>query len=290
MASIADGVKLISEVKPGVVVGFGGYVSFPASFGALVKGVPVFLHEQNALAGRANLFLSKFAKNVFVSYENTIKSFGDKAILTGNPSRFEGMEAPAREVAAERLGLDPSRKTILVFGGSQGAKSINEAMYEFAKLRRSDSSLQLLHLVGVKNYDSAIGSYNEALSGETGLKVVVKDYLEDMNIAYAAADITVCRSGATSIAELTSLGAPSILVPYPFATGDHQALNAKALEETGAALVIKDQELNGKRLESEITRLFSVPENLMEMSAKARALYIPGAAKRMCDKLSEYLS
>jgi len=290
VASMAAGISVVRKLSPSAVVGFGGYVSFPTVFGAVVRGVPVYLHEQNALAGKANVFLSRFARGVFVSYEAAKGAFGRKSVLTGNPSRYEAIERISPQEARGKLGLDPDRKTVFVFGGSQGARSINNAVADWVAIEKGRDDFQVLHLAGEANRAELERKYNEITGREAGIKVVVKDYLGEMELAYFAADVAVCRAGATSIAEITSLGVPAILIPYPFATGDHQAVNAAELEEAGAALVMKDSEMNGRSLGEIIGKLFDDEDALEDMSRKSAGMYTPGAAKKMAETLMEHIN
>ncbi len=288
-ASVASGWAAIGDLKPAVVVGFGGFASFPTVTAAKLRGVPVFLHEQNTLMGLVNRIMSRFADKVFVSFEATAGAVGGKSIFTGNPSRYEGIERIEKGEARRRLGLDPGRWTLFVFGGSQGARSINRSMYDFAAMSRESGDMQVLHLSGRANYEEARSRYAEAL--QCGLlHVEVRDYLKEMEVAYFAADLVVCRAGATTLAEVASLGAPSILSPYPFAAENHQEMNARSFVDAGAALMILDKDLSGERIKEAVSGLRGQPERLSEMGAKARALYRDGAAKRMADALARYLN
>lgn len=229
---------------------FGGYVSFPASWAAARAGLPLVLHEQNAVPGIANRFAARWAKQVAVSFPSSIDRFGHHpdVIVTGNPVRdaMLHVDVDARRAAArESFGLSPRTTTLLVFGGSQGARSLNEAVIAAAGQWARPDQLQILHGAGAKLHEESLEAWAQV---EGGPDVVCVDFIDDMAGAYAAADVVVCRAGATSIAELTVLGRPSVLVPYPYATRDHQLHNARALAEAGAAVVIEDDELDGARL------------------------------------------
>lgn len=289
MAVAADGITMVGKVDPDVVVGFGGYGSFPSVVGGALRGRPVFIHEQNSVAGQANRMLSRFARKVFISDEQTAREFGTKAVYTGNPSRFDGIKRIDKKEAREKLGLDQERTTIFVFGGSQGAQSINKAAYDFAGINSSRNKIQLLHIVGENNYEAAKKNYEEIVTNGNTLKVDVRDYLHEMFEAYCAADLVVCRAGATTIAEITSIGAPAILVPYPYATADHQLHNARSLEKQGAASVIVDSELNGETLNKKIFELLDSPEKLDNMAARAAGQYSTGVAARMAEHIIPFL-
>ncbi len=291
MAVAANGMSMVRRVDPDVIVGFGGYGSFPTVIGGALCRRAVFIHEQNSVVGKANRMLSRFARGVFVSYETTAREFGDKAIFTGNPSRFDGMKKMDKRKAREMLGLDLERKTVFIFGGSQGAQSINTAAYEFASLNRDRSDVQILHLAGKNNYDAAKKHYREIAPGDDMLlKVVVKDYLHEMFEAYCACDLVVCRAGATTIAEVTSIGIPAILVPYPFATADHQFHNARELEAKGAAKMIADADMTGEKLDKEIFELLESPATLESMAETAGKHYTPGVAAKMAEEITPFLN
>jgi len=287
--SVASGWAAMGELKPAAVVGFGGFASFPTVAAAKLRGVPVFLHEQNMLVGLVNRVMSRFADKVFISFEATAGAVGGKSVFTGNPSRYEGIERMEKGEARKRLGLDPARWTLFVFGGSQGARSINRSMYDFAAASRESGDMQILHLAGRANYEEARGSYAEALKGGS-LHVEVRDYLKEMEVAYFAADLALCRAGATTLTEVASLGVPSILSPYPFAAENHQEMNARSFVDAGAALMILDKDLSGDRIKEMVSGLRGRPERLAEMGVNARSLYRDGAAARMADALARYLN
>lgn len=251
---------------------FGGYVSFPASWAAAKAGLPLVLHEQNAVPGIANRFAARWAMQVAVSFPTSIDRFGDhpNVIVTGNPVRdaMLDVDVDARRAAArESFGLDPRTTTLLVFGGSQGARSLNEAVLAAASRWEHPERLQILHGAGAKLHEEALDAWAGV---EGGPKVVCVDFIEDMAGAYAAADVVLCRAGATSIAELTVLGRPSVLVPYPYATRDHQLHNAEALAEAGAAIVIEDDDLDGDRLVAAVQPWLAEPAERRRVGLQAQ--------------------
>jgi UDP-N-acetylglucosamine--N-acetylmuramyl-(pentapeptide) pyrophosphoryl-undecaprenol N-acetylglucosamine transferase len=212
---------------------FGGYVSFPVS-------------------RAAHRFAGRWATRIAVTFPGSAERFAhpDKVVVTGNPVRDEilALDLDARRAEArEAFGLDPDVPTLLVFGGSQGARSLNRAIVRAQNLWSAPDQLQVLHAAGASLYGEAAAAWEKARA-QGGPRVRCIDFIEDMGAAYAAADIVVCRAGATSIAELTALGRPSVLVPYPHATRDHQMHNARALAQVGGAQVIDDGELSGRRL------------------------------------------
>lgn len=231
---------------------FGGYVSFPVSRAAHRLGLPLVIHEQNAVPGLANRFAGRWATRIAVTFPGSAERFAhpDKVVVTGNPVRDEilALDLDARRAEARAsFGLDPDVPTLLVFGGSQGARSLNRAIVRAQGLWSAPDQLQVLHAAGASLYGEAAAGWEKARA-QGGPQVRCIDFIEDMGAAYAAADIVVCRAGATSIAELTALGRPSVLVPYPHATRDHQMHNARALAQVGGAQVIDDGELSGRRL------------------------------------------
>jgi UDP-N-acetylglucosamine--N-acetylmuramyl-(pentapeptide) pyrophosphoryl-undecaprenol N-acetylglucosamine transferase len=230
--------SIINEFKPNVIVGVGGYASFPVLHAGQGMGIPTLIQEQNSYAGKSNKILGKHAKAICVAYEDMQKFFpADKLILTGNPVRkaISDMSVSGKQ-GKEFFGLDESRKTILVIGGSLGAKSINESI---------DSMLDDLVKEGVQVIWQCGKPYHEQAKSRAaayGSSVKVFDFIREMNYAYAAANIVVSRAGALAIAELCIAAKPVIFVPYPYAAENHQESNARALVERNAAMMVRDNE------------------------------------------------
>lgn len=244
---------ILREEGAVAAVTFGGYVSFPVSRAAHRLGLPLVIHEQNAVPGLANRFAGRWASRIAVTFPGSAERFAhpDKVVVTGNPVRDDmlALDLDARRAEARTsFGLDPDTPTLLVFGGSQGARSLNRAIVRAHGLWSQPDQLQVLHAAGSSLHGEAAAAWEKARADAEGPRVRCVDFIEDMGAAYAAADIVVCRAGATSIAELTALGRPSVLVPYPHATRDHQMHNARALAQVGGAQVIEDAELTGRRL------------------------------------------
>ncbi len=274
--------RIIDEVGASVVATFGGYVSFPLSWAAARRGLPLVVHEQNAVPGLANRLGSRWASHIAVSFPGSADRFRrrERCAVTGNPVRDDMLDLDRdarRGEARERFGLAVDRPTLLVFGGSQGARSLNRAVID-AYPRWGEADVQILHAAGQALYRETATAWEQARASGAGPRVRLVDFIEDMGDAYAAADVVLCRSGATSIAELTVLGLPAVLVPYPHATGDHQRHNAEALERVGAARVIADEALDGQRLIDEVLPLLTDPEQHAEVAAAARAFSRPDAA------------
>lgn len=267
-AAVVSAWRIVGDFGADVVVGVGGYASFPVVLAAWLRRVPSVLLEQNAHPGLANRVLAKLARRVCTTFAEAAAYFpAGKVVLTGNPVRSF---APTERAAGGAF-------TLLVFGGSQGAHHLNEAMADAAdRLRAALPALRIVHQSGAADAAALRARYHAlAMTAE------VQPFIDDMGAAYAAADLVVCRAGATTVAELTVLGKPAILVPYPFAADDHQRANAEVLAARGAATVILDRELTGARLAEAIIELAGDRARLVNMAAAARALGVPDAAARV---------
>lgn len=263
---------------------FGGYVSVPLALGARWAKVPLVVHEQNAVPGVANRLAGRWAKVVALTHPGT--GFGSgRHVVTGNPVRpglAPEVIAAGRAEAQRMFDLDPARTTLLVFGGSQGAQRINTATVQTAPLWSQPGQLQILHAAGTRNAGEVQSAWGAVLAGPDEVPTVrCVPFIERMDLAYAAADVVVCRSGASTLAELTVAGVPSVLVPYPHATADHQTANAHALADAGGAVVVPDAELNAARLVAEAEPLLTDAARRTAMSTAARAAGHPDAAERL---------
>ncbi len=266
--------RLIQEFQPDVVVGAGGYVSGPVVLTAALLRVPTMVMESNALPGWTNRTLARFVRKAAVSFEAALPYFRGKGVVTGNPVRREFFEIP------RRLRSDSSF-SVLVFGGSQGARAINEAMVAaLPKLEALRKRLRITHQTGEADFEKTNTAYLEAGWGE---ERDVRPYIDDMVAAFAAADLVVSRAGATTTAELTAAGKAAIMIPFPFAADDHQRKNAEALEAAGAAKMILQQDLSGESLARELEALVQNPEKLSRMEAASRNLARGDAAKAAVD-------
>ncbi|MEP7230095.1 MAG: undecaprenyldiphospho-muramoylpentapeptide beta-N-acetylglucosaminyltransferase [Ginsengibacter sp.] len=236
--------SILKNFKPGAVIGVGGYSSFPVLRIAQTRGIPTFIHESNSLPGKSNIMLGKRAKEVFVASENMEKYFpAEKIVVTGNPVRNVFLEKIPKNEALEFFGLKPGLKTVFVMGGSLGAKSINEAIEANIDSFKKNN-LQLIWQTGKPFAERA------ARVEEDRSNIWTNAFINKMEYAYNAADIVVSRSGAMTIAELCVVGKPAIFVPYPFAAEDHQAVNATALVQKQAALMVRDDEAQTKLMSS----------------------------------------
>jgi UDP-N-acetylglucosamine--N-acetylmuramyl-(pentapeptide) pyrophosphoryl-undecaprenol N-acetylglucosamine transferase len=269
--------KILRSVKPECVVGTGGYVCGPVLYAASWLGIPVVIHESNSYPGVTTRMLARRAQEVLITFDvtRTWLPEGVKATVLGNPTRNE-LDTAVREESSASFGFDPARKTLLVFGGSLGAASINEAIAGCAN-RLADEGVQILWQTGL--YRGA--EKFKALESE---RIRVVTFIDAMSRAYAASDLVVCRSGATTLAELTRLGKPAILIPYPLAAANHQVLNAHALVDSGAALMIIDDQAQ-ENLYPAVSTLLTNDDDRHAMSVRSLALGKPDAGKEIARRI-----
>ncbi len=281
---------LLAKIKPDIVIGTGGYVTWPVASAAASLGIPCALHEANAVPGFAVKMLKDKADVVFVNFKETGKYLGSEkaqVIHTGMPinSLFRTM---TRDEARKKLGVEGKYKyTILSFGGSLGAAHLNEAVVEFMdRYVSKHPEICHIHSAGSRNNEGAFKAFKEkGLEKYPNCKLV--EYIYDMPEQMLASDIVICRSGASTLAELASIGKPSVLVPSPHVTNDQQYKNAKLLADKGAAVVMRDNELTAERLESEISDLFSNPEKLKAMGKNVRAFAVDDGDEIIYKKIKE---
>jgi len=273
--------KLMTEFRPDVVLGTGGFVTVPAALAAASSRVPLVLQEQNSIPGRANRFLSRFASEVHIHFTESRRYFKDRAKLrlSGNPVRIRIPEGRAHRTM-QKYRLYSERRTVLFLGGSQGAHSINMAFKEMLPRFRNDRTVQFVIQTGKNDYRSVLDGVKDS-----GARVVVKSYIDQIEDLYGVSDLVVARAGAMTLSEISACGLPSILVPYPFAMDDHQTANAKALAEKGAAVLLPDHEITGERLATEIRELLADPSRLKEMGMYSFALSRPDAARRIAEAI-----
>lgn len=270
--------RAITNFRPDIVIGAGGYVSGPVVLTAALHRLPTLVMESNALPGWTNRVLARFVDKAAVSFEAALPFFRGKAVVTGNPVRREFFEIPPRE-------RRPREFSILVFGGSQGAHAINEAMVAALPLLESVKDvLRITHQTGETDFASVGSGYREAGWGE---RATVRKYIDDMVAAFADVDLVICRAGATTTAELIAAGKASVMIPFPLAADDHQRKNAEALSQAGAGRMILQQELTGKRLAEEIASLAQAPEKITTMEVAARKLSRGDAARAVVDLVEE---
>jgi UDP-N-acetylglucosamine--N-acetylmuramyl-(pentapeptide) pyrophosphoryl-undecaprenol N-acetylglucosamine transferase len=263
--------RLLRTFQPDVVFGSGGYASGPVMLTASLAGWPTVLYEPNAQPGLANRLLAPLVNRAAVNYSEAIAIFESKAVRTGNPVRAEFFSIPPKE---HRPPF-----TLLVFGGSQGALAINQAVVDaLPTLQAARQPLCFVHQTGVRDFEAVRVAY-----ARREIRAEVQPFFHDMPARMAAADLVVCRAGAITVAELAAAGRAAVLIPYPQAADQHQLRNAEAFAAAGAARVLVQSELTGERLAREILGLLEQPERLRAMEQAARRLAVPDAAMRIAD-------
>ncbi len=265
-------------IKPSVVLGTGGYVAAAATLAASSLGVPTVIHEQNAVAGRTNRWLAKRVQTVCVTYECSAQEFaGSRVVVTGLPLRSVLVSRTDRGEARWQFGIAENAFCLLVLGGSQGAMALNHAV--LGALRGLDAGVAVIHQTGPGNE----GSAPEGIQ----CRYIPVAYLDtrDLSAAYAAADLTLCRCGASTLAEVAVAGLPALLVPYPLAYADHQTANARAVAESGAGVLIPQSSLSSERLLEEVARLRKDRDALSAMAAASGRLARPEAARAVADEM-----
>jgi UDP-N-acetylglucosamine--N-acetylmuramyl-(pentapeptide) pyrophosphoryl-undecaprenol N-acetylglucosamine transferase len=278
-ASAIDAWQVISRRRPSVVIGVGGYSSGPVVALAAARGIPTLLMEQNAVPGLTNRLLASMVSAAAVTYDEGRAAFGAKAFVAGNPVRPEFF----RGEAYGEHSSPPGAARVLVFGGSQGAHAINMAMVEAApRLAAAAPAVAITHQSGERDLEMVRDGYRRA-----GLEARVEPFLFAMDREMNAADLVICRSGATTLAELTAAARPSILIPFPGATDDHQRRNAEALVKVGAAKMIDQRELSGERLATELLWLAANEVERRRMGKAASQLARPDAARDIVDRILE---
>ncbi|MGY3778849.1 undecaprenyldiphospho-muramoylpentapeptide beta-N-acetylglucosaminyltransferase [Isobaculum melis] len=284
LKSVSDSKKIVKEFKPDVVIGTGGYVCGPIVYAAAKLGVPTLIHEQNSVAGVANKFLAHYVDKIAICFEEAANDFPEnKVVLTGNP-RGEEVIGLSKSKILESYGLVANQPTLLIFGGSRGALKLNrsfiEAYPEFAK-----RAYQVLVVTGEVHYEQVKNDI-EALHIQAP-NLSIQPFVYNMPEIYANVDVVLGRSGATTIAEITALGIPSILVPSPYVTNDHQTKNARSLIQHGAALALTEDELSGETLIKVVDELMLNPNKRNEMAQQAEKLGMPDAATRLAKMIQE---
>jgi UDP-N-acetylglucosamine--N-acetylmuramyl-(pentapeptide) pyrophosphoryl-undecaprenol N-acetylglucosamine transferase len=270
--------SLIKAFRPNVVVGAGGYVSGPVVLMAVLTNRRTLVMESNALPGWTNRRLARFVDRAAVSFEQALPYFRGKGVVTGNPVRREFFEIPPKQ-------REPGKFSLLIFGGSQGARAINEEMIAaLPALANLKSTLRIKHQTGPADFEKVKNAYVDAGWNE---QVHVLSYIDNMMADFAAADLVICRAGATTTAELIAAGKASIMIPFPFAADDHQRKNAEALATAGASRMILQKDLSGERLANEIRLFAESPQQIDQMESASRKLAHGDAAKSVVDLLEQ---
>lgn len=269
---VSDSMSIIKRFVPDVVLGVGGYVSGPAVLAASLRGIPTAICEQNGYPGLTNRILGRFVRKVFATFDESVKFFPrGKVVITGNPVREDILRSP-------KVKKDAGVITVLVFGGSQGAHKLNASVPE-AVSRLGGSGIKVIHQTGDRDFEPVQNAY-----AEHGIDARVLRFIDDMAGAYAEADFVIGRSGAGTVAEITALGKPSLLVPYPYATNDHQMENARVLERAGAAVIVEDKDATAENLHAALTKLLR-KDKLNTMASHALALGRPDAAEVIVNEI-----
>ncbi|MBO1510516.1 undecaprenyldiphospho-muramoylpentapeptide beta-N-acetylglucosaminyltransferase [Metabacillus bambusae] len=275
--------KYLKDFKPDVVIGTGGYVCGPVVYAASKLNIPTVIHEQNSLPGITNKFLARYVNKIAICFEDAKKYFPEhKVVLTGNPRASEVLGQDP-EKGRRSLGLKDNLKTVLIFGGSRGAKAINEAVLQMIPAL-TNKPYQVVYVTGEVHYDKVM---EEMRSLKDSSNVIIKPFIHNMPEVLSAVDLIVSRAGATSLAEITALGLPSILIPSPYVTANHQEKNASSLSDNDAAIMLREQELNGSLLLSKIEEILLNDMKLTEMKRASKELGIPDAASRVYQVMKE---
>jgi len=285
-SAVRQAARLLRECGAHVVLGVGGYASFPTVLAGCILRIPTVIHEQNAYPGLANRCLGRLTSAVAVSFEAASGFFpGGRVTVTGNPVRPEIRPREMAE-ARRRFQVSPERFTVLIFGGSQGAHRINVGTTEaLPRLAGRRDHIQFLHGTGERDLSQVRQAYEAG-----GFQVRVEAFFQDMAMAYAAADFVIARAGASTIFELAAVGKPALLVPYPYAANDHQRLNAEVMVNAGAAWTVPDAYCDGQRIAASVQAALERPEVLIRMGEQARRLARPDAAERIVDLLERVAS
>lgn len=271
--------KIILDRKIDIVIGTGGYVCAPVVYAASKLGIKTLLHEQNAFPGKANRKLSRRADCVCASFESSLKYFHNgNIIVTGNPVRSEFFQTTMSE-ARKKLNFDSAQKIVYATGGSQGSRSINEAVLGLAK-KYFSLGYRIILSSGSRDFET-LRQKNNMPDGI----FKIHEYINEQHLYMAAADIVICRAGAITCAEIAALGKPSIMVPFPYAAGDHQTLNARAFKDIGAGILIADNKLTPAVLYEELGALFSNENKLLDMGQAAFSLAYPEAIKKIYEQI-----
>lgn len=274
--SFLDAGKLLREFRPDVAVGAGGYVSGPVLLLARIMRIPTLVMDSNALPGFTNRQLARFIDKAALTFDEALLFFGNKGVVTGNPVRSEFFD------------IKPNKKTgevsLLIFGGSQGARAINNAMVDaLSHLKNSKNGLRITHQTGESDFEKIRESYDRSDFKNAD----VRPFISDMFMEFSHADLVVCRAGATTCAELAAAGKAAIMIPLPTAADDHQRKNAEAFQKVGAARMLLQKDLNGETLAKEIIKLIESPGRIDEMEIAAKKLGKREAAGATVDLIEE---
>ncbi len=282
LKALSKSKQIIKEFKPDVVVGTGGYVCAPVLYQAAKLGIPSLIHEQNSVAGVTNKFLARYVDKIALSFQEAEKSFAkykDKLVLTGNP-RGQEVSQVKGGLSLHKYGMDMSRPAVIIFGGSRGAYAINKAFVE-AYSQLAERDYQVLFVPGSANYSRIKQEIDTRYGYLKAPNIFIESYIDNMPQVFKAIDLVVCRSGATTLAEIMSLGLASILIPSPNVTADHQTKNAMSLVNQQAAFMIKENDLNGQSLLDHLDGLMHDDVKRNKMAQQAKEMGQPQASDKL---------
>ncbi len=289
--SIRDAKQILREFGPDVVVGTGGYVCYPVLRAAHALGIPTLVHESNAVPGLTTKLLARTVDCVMVGFENAGDAYpaGTKVVFTGTPVR-EGFENVGREEARCRLGIPADQPLLLSVWGSLGSDHMNGIMADFAPLAAEKQDFLLIHSAGKRGYPKLMEEVAKRDDGDLKARGVdLREYIFDMPLVMAAADLIMCRSGASTLGELAAMGKPALLVPSPNVTNHHQEKNARRLAEAGAAELLLEGEFDAKTLYEKALSLLKNPEKLAKMSENMALCGVPDATNRITELVLDYV-
>lgn len=282
LKGIREAKRIIRDFKPDVVLGTGGYVSAPICYAAAKEGIATIVHEQNSYLGLTNKFLIRFVDKLAISFEDIYEQtekYHEKVVFTGNP-RAQELASSEISTIEELFGLDTSKAIILILGGSRGAEKINQSIVE-AYPQLIERDYQLVFATGETHYEKIVEQLNAFSPLRENPHIVVKSYISNMVEVLQNSSLLVSRSGATTIAEITALGLPSILIPSPYVTNDHQTKNAMSLVKKNAALLLREEDLNGASLLTQMDELMWSEKKLQKMSELSKELGEPYATDQL---------
>jgi UDP-N-acetylglucosamine--N-acetylmuramyl-(pentapeptide) pyrophosphoryl-undecaprenol N-acetylglucosamine transferase len=278
--------SVLGQLKPQVIIGMGGYLSFPVILAARLRRIPALVHEQNVHPGLSNRFLAPWVQSIAVSFDESRRAFpAQKVWLSGLPVRPE-IGKVSSGAGRQRFKLDPEKFTVLVFGGSLGARHLNESVADtWPLLSEWADRLQVLHVTGERDYSQISQRY-----AHPAVKSVVLPYCHDMPAALGAADFVICRAGASTVAELVVSRKPALLVPFPFASENHQFYNAEVMVQQGAADMLLDNMVSPERLAERLSLYLQNPERLSLMKQKLEALAVQSGHEQAAQRLAEKMT
>ena len=289
VTSVIKARKILKEFKPDVVIGTGGYGCAPVLFAASLLKIPTIIHEQNSVAGVTNKFLAKWVNKIAICFDDVKKdfaSYSEKVVLTGNPRGQEVVEIKKNPEYLDSIGVQTDLPIVVIFGGSRGSERMNEVFVE-ALEGFADKNYHVIMVTGEVHYDKI---NNQITNLEKSLpNVSVFPYIKDMPQLFQNVDLVVCRSGATTLTELTALGLASILIPSPYVTNNHQEANARSLVDQGAASMILEKELNAQTMLAEIDHILLDSHKKEAMATSAKKMGITDASSRLTSMIHEML-